>query len=1090
MDSKKIILAAICLFCTLFSGFAQQQVSGKVTDVTGEPVIGAGVVVESSGNGVVTGLDGTFTVNASKGDRLSISSIGYVTKLVAVAESPMMIVLDMDNTMLDDVVVIGYGFVKRRDLTGAVSSVKGSDLAANPVSNVSQALQGKLSGVNVISEDGRPGASVSVRVRGGGSVTQSNEPLYIVDGFPVGGISDIPASEIESIDVLKDASSTAIYGARGANGVILVTTRSAKAGRVKVSYDGYVQMKSVARTFDTMSAQDYLLFNWGYASSRGAANGDGFARYFGLGSAYGNHYKDYASVATHDYTHDLLRTAVSHSHTVNVSGGSEDTKVNLTLGYVNDEGIKINSDYNRFNAALKVSQKLAKRLTLDLDARYVETNTNGWESSVSGRGSTLSSAYFYRPIDNPLGGVDYSDVTSAFSFGIENIDPDHNPVLLIEDVTSRGLSRSFRASAALSWEIVKGLTARSEMSMSRGSSRSTYYENGYSNKEKRATLGRSVSEGLRSVTTLSWNKDFNGRHSIGLLAGNEIASSSSEGSSLSGNGYPDAFDYDTTMGLIQMATGKFSATNTINVPSHTVSFFGRANYGFMDRYLLTATFRADGSSKFAPNNRWGYFPAAAAAWRVIDEPFMENAKSWLSNLKLRLSYGTSGADNISSNLWRETWKTLPLSQNTIPIGGEFISFYAPDGLLANPDLKWETTISRNLGIDYGFLDGRVNGAVELYWNTTKDLLMAVPVDNTTGYSYQYQNFGRTSNKGVELSLNAVLVDNSDWHLDINALYNYNRNNLDDLANADQYQYSSYWSSSATVPVNDYMLEVGRPIGLVRGFRSNGWYTAADFDYDPATGIYALKAGVPDIAKAVTATQNHPFKVPAGQGAFPGCAKFEDVDGSGVVNLDDVTEIAELMPRHTGGFSINARWRDWDIAGNFNWVLGGKVYNVNMMIMQSGGEFNGIGRQRLATMAEAYKVYDIDASGDIYAVTDPAELDRLNAGAQYPTPYHQSGIAESRWLEDGSYLRLQNLTLGYTLPNKLSRKVGIERLRLYLTASNLFCLTSYSGLDPEVNTYTSGRIDFGGSLNCLPTMNMDYGAYPRSRSFTFGANITF
>ena len=287
-----------------------------------------------------------------------------------------------------------------------------------------------------------------------------------------------------------------------------------------------------------------------------------------------------------------------------------------------------------------------------------------------------------------------------------------------------------------------------------------------------------------------------------------------------------------------------------------------------------------------------------------------------------------------------------------------------------------------------------------------------------------------------------------------------------------------------------MLEVGRPIGLVRGFKSDGWYTTADFDYDPATGIYTLKAGVPDIAKAVTATQNHPFKVPAGQGAFPGCAKFEDVDGSGVVNLDDVTEIAELMPRHTGGFSINARWRDWDLAGNFNWVLGGKVYNVNMMIMQSGGEFNGIGRQRLATMAEAYKVYDIDASGDIYAVTDPAELDRLNAGAQYPTPYHQSGIAESRWLEDGSYLRLQNLTLGYTLPNRLSRKVGIERLRLYLTASNLFCLTSYSGLDPEVNTYTSGRIDVGGSLNCLPTMNMDYGAYPRSRSFTFGANITF
>ena len=1091
MFSKKSILTLACLLCTALFASAQQSISGKVTDVTGEPVIGAGVVVENTANGVVTELDGSFNIKVpQKGVKLVVSALGYLTQTVTADGSVLNIVLKTDNALLEDAVVIGYGTVKRRDLTGAVSSVKGSDLAANPVSNVSQALQGKLSGVNVVSEDGRPGASVSVRVRGGGSITQSNEPLYIVDGFPVSNINDVPASEIESIDVLKDASSTAIYGARGANGVILVTTKSAKAGRVKVTYDGYVQVKNVAKTYDNMSAQEYLLYNWGYATSRGEANGDGFAKYFGLGSKYGNHYKDYASVQTHDYTDDLLRTALSHSHTVNVSGGSETTKVNFTVGYVNDEGIRINSDYNRFNTSLKVSQKLAKRLTLDLDARYVETNTNGNNGLSAGRGSTLSSAYFYRPIDNPLGAVDYSDVTSAFSFGIENIDPDHDPVKLVEDITSTGLSRSLRASAALSWEIIDGLTARSEVTMNRSSSKSTYYENGYTSKEKRATLSRGIGDGLRSLTTLNYNVKFGDRHNLGLLAGNEIISSNSESSSLSGNGYPDSYDYDTAMGLIQMATGKFSATNTIGVPSHTLSFFGRANYSFLDRYLLTLTFRADGSSKFAPNNRWGYFPAAAAAWRVIDEPFMENAKGWLSNLKLRLSYGTSGSDNISSNLWRETWSTMSLSQNTIPIGGEFIAFYAPDGLLANPDLKWETTVSRNLGIDYGFLDGRINGAVELYWNTTKDLLMAVPVDNTTGYSYQYQNFGRTSNKGVEFSVNAVLVENRDWHVDVNLLYNYNRNNLDELANADQYQYSSYWSSSATTPTNDYMLAVGRPIGLVRGFISDGWYTAADFNYDSATGTYTLKDGVPDIAKAVTSTQNHPFKIPEGQTAFPGCAKFKDVDDNGIVNLDDVTEIAEMMPRHTGGFSVNARWRNWDLSGNFNYVIGGKVYNVAAMIEQSSGEFNGIGRQRHAYMANQYKVYNISDAGDIYAVTDPNELDALNANAQYPVSYHQSGIAESRWIEDGSYLRLQNLTLGYTLPNNISRKAGIERLRFYLTASNLFCLTGYSGLDPEVNTYTSGRVDFAGSLNCLPTMNMDYGAYPRARSFTFGANITF
>lgn len=1082
MKILKKILVPLCLACISLGASAQQHFTGTVTDISGEPVIGAGVIIEGTDTGVVTDLDGAFSIDAPRGARLVISSLGFLTQTVVADRSPLQITLQSDNAMLDDVVVIGYGTVKRRDLTGAVSSVRGQDLAANPVSNVSQALQGKLLGVNVVTEDGRPGASVSVRVRGGGSITQSNEPLYIVDGFPVGNINDIPASEIESIDVLKDASATAIYGARGANGVILVTTKAAKSGRIKVSYDGYVQMKNIAKMYETLSAQDYILHNWSYATSRGQANGDGFARYFGLGSAYGNHFKDYANVQTHDYTKDLLRTAVSHSHTVNVSGGSDNTKVSFTLGYVGDQGIKVNSDYNRFNAALKVSQKLAKRLTLDLDVRYAETTLNSRGSAV------ISSAYRYRPIDNPLGGIDYSAVTSAFSFGVENIDPDHDPVALNNDVTNLSNNRSLRAAAALSWEIIDGLTARTELTMSRGSGKTSYYEDGFTNKEKRATLTRRQSEGYRSLTTLNYDFKIGEDHSFGLLAGNEILSSGSEASTISGNGYSDSFDFNKTMGLIQMATGKFSASNAIAVPSHTLSFFGRANYAFKDRYLLTATFRADGSSKFAPNNRWGYFPAAAAAWRVIDEPWMDGARGWLSNLKLRLSYGTSGSDNISSDLWHETWSTKALSTNKIPIGGEFIAFYAPDGLLANPDLKWETTISRNIGIDYGFWDNRINGAVELYWNTTKDLLMVVPVDNTTGYSYQYQNFGRTSNKGVEISLNALLVENSDWHVDLGLLYNYNHNNLDELANADQYQYSSYWSSSASMPKEDFYLQVGRPIGLVRGFVSDGWYTAGDFDI--VDGVYTLKNGVPDIAKQVVGTYNHPFNVPKSQGAFPGAPKFKDVDGSGVVNTDDITDLGELMPRHTGSINLDVRYRNWDFSSNFNWVLGGKIYNVVTMGNQSGSEFNGIGRQRLAMIADAYKVYNVNGAGDIYAVTDPAELNSLNANAKYPLPYHQNGITESQWLENGSYLRLQTLTVGYTLPNKLSRKAGIERLRFYLTAGNLFCLTGYSGLDPEVNTYTNGRIGFAADVNNLPIMNMDTGSYPRARTFTFGANITF
>lgn len=464
------------------------KISGSVRDAAGESIIGATILEKGTSNGVVSDMDGNFSMTVAANGILHISYIGYVDQDIAVAgKSLFNIQLLEDTEMLDEVVVIGYGTVKRRDLTGAIASVKGDEVAANPVSNVAQALQGRLPGVNVVSQDGRPGATISVRVRGGGSITQSNDPLYVVDGFPVSNIGDIPASEIESIDVLKDASSTAIYGARGANGVILVTTKSAKEGQIKVSYDGYVQVKNVSKTLETLSAQEYILHNWSYAASRGTANQDAVEKYFGLGSKYGNHYADYANVKAHDYTDDVLRTALSHNHSVNVSGGTDKTKVIFTLGYINDEGIKINSDYNRLNASFKIRQKLAKTLDLDVDFRYTESNLNGRENVTNGKGSNVSGAYRYRPIDNPLGGVSYSEVASGFSFGVANIDDRHNPVELIDDITNKSYSRSLRGSAALSWEIIKGLVARSELSLTRSSSKSTYYENGYTNGDKRAT---------------------------------------------------------------------------------------------------------------------------------------------------------------------------------------------------------------------------------------------------------------------------------------------------------------------------------------------------------------------------------------------------------------------------------------------------------------------------------------------------------------------------------------------------------------------------------------------------------------------------
>lgn len=1056
-------------------------VTGAVTDPQQEPLMG--VVVSEKGkpsNGVVTDLDGNYTIKVSPSAVLTFTYTGFTSRDEAVAgRTTINVVLTEDLQNLDEVVVIGYGTMRRKDLTGAVASVKGEELVANPVSNVTQALQGRLPGVNVVSQDGRPGAAISVRVRGGGSITQSNEPLYVVDGFPVSSIDNLAASEIESIDVLKDAASTAIYGARGANGVILVTTKGGQAGKAKVTYEGYVQFKKVSKKQETLSAQEYVLDSWSYGASRGAAHQDAIEKYFGLGSKYGNHYADYANMSTHQYDDDILRTGFTHNHNLSVTGGSESTKMAFNVGYIDDEGIRINSDYNRFTTSLKVQQKISNTITLNAEARYDESNLNGAGARYT------NGAYHYKPIDNPLGGVSFSEV-SGLSFGVQNIDDSHNPVELINDLTSETYRRNFRGNAAVTWDIINGLTARSEIGITRGSSKNTYYENGYTQGKKIANMTRGTSKGLRWVSTLNYQFDIKDIHSFNLLAGYELLRNESESTYVSGEGFPDSFDYDHAIAMMHTAKYQTSFNNKFEVPGRTVSWFGRFNYNLMDKYLFTATFRADGSSKFAPNNRWGYFPAVAAGWRISEEDFMEGTRDWLSNLKLRLSWGESGADNISSNLWRETWKS---DANTdLPINGEFYPYYKPDGMKANPELKWETTISRNLGIDYGFLNSRINGSVEIYWNTTKDLLMLVPVDNTSGYSYQYQNFGQVSNKGIEISVNADIYRKGDFRFSAGAIYNYNRNNLDKMQNADQYVYSSYWGSSAQTPSNDWMLAVDQPIGLVRGYIADGFYTTADFNY--ANGVYTLKDGVPDLTKTVLATSKHPFSLPNGQVAYPGAPKFVDVDNSGDINEDDATNLGEVRPRHTGSFHLDFGYKGFDLSANFNWVYGGKVYNANAMKDASGNEYVGLTRQYAAWRANTYKSYNVDASGNLYAVTTPDELDALNVNASSATPYHQSGIVSSEFLEDGSYLRLQTLTLGYTLPQQLVQKARISNMRLYVTAGNLFTITGYKGLDPEVNTDTAGRTGFFQSVRCLPMFNMDNGAYPRARTWTIGASVTF
>jgi len=1074
----KIFVLSLFVF-TAGMAYAQQlTVKGNVTDAqTGEAIPGLAVVVSGTGIGTITDIDGNYSLsNVPSDGSLVFSFVGMKPQEVLVAgKTTIDVKMETEAIGLEEVVAIGYGTAKRKDITGSVASVKGEQLASIPVSNVAQAMQGRLAGVNVITQDGRPGATMSVRVRGGNSITQSSEPLYVVDGIQVSNINDLPADNIESIDVLKDAASTAIYGARGANGVILVTTKSAKEGKVTVKYNSYVQVKKNPKTLDVLDAYDYVLWNWAYATAYGSSYGDGVAHYFGLGSDYGDHLNEYKNVSSHNYVNDVMRTAMPFNHDLSITSGNENTKIYASVNYLNDEGIRIRSGYSRWRTNFKIDQKITDNLTFNEDVRYLETTTDGTSFDKA------TSAYQYRPIDNPLGDPTY---TTGLGQGEQNVDEYYNVVDVINNYDRVRKYQSIRSNSSLTWTPVKGLTAKTELSLSRNWSDTKEWDNGLETGYKIAELTKKDGSAIRWASTLNYEvQGLNTDHRLSFLVGNELLNSKSNTTYIQGAGYPSGFEMEDAFGMINMTNVAYDAgidefSYTIGTPSKSVSWFGRANYSYLERYLFTLTFRADASSVFAPNNQWGYFPAGAVAWRISEEPFMEGARDFLDNLKLRLSYGTSGADNISSSLWKETWTT-----ETISVDGETVTTYVPGEMLQNPDLKWETTTSRNVGLDFAFFNSRINGNIDTYWNSTKDILMKVPVDPTGGYSYQFQNVAQTSNKGIELAINIDLIRKNDFNLNVSASYNYNHNNIDKLNDNALADTKTNWASSMLTPTYDYIIREGKPVGLIQGYKADGFYTVDDFNY--SNGVYTLKDGVADIETIV----NYPDGVmngygkPDGQIASPGMAKFKDINEDGIINADDATEVGRTMPQHTGGFVFNASYKHFDFSAGFTYQIGGNIYNANAMYSMMGNKDNSLGANRLAFVKDVYKVYDIDSNGDLELITDPTALSALNADAKYALNYSEYGMCSSQFIEDASFLRLQNLTVGYTIPKTLTGKIGIQNLRLYFTGSNLFCLTGYSGLDPEVNTDTDG-------VNGFPTPNYDYNSYPKARTFTFGLNVTF
>lgn len=1080
---------------------AAKKVTGTVLDEQGQPMIGVTVRLRDGKAGATTDLDGKFSIEVPQNSVLVFSYIGYQEYTLTVGNQNNYIInMESENAALDEVVVIGYQTIKRKDLTGSVASVRGEDVATMPVANVAQALQGKLPGVNVTTQDGRPDATVSIRVRGGGSISQSNDPLILVDGITVKSLDDIPSDQVESIDVLKDASSTAIYGARGANGVILVTTKGAKEGKVSVSYNGYVKFNTPTKYLDTLDPYDYLSFVWGNAAALGDAYRVSFEKLYGLGDNAGSNtggIESYRNVSNQDIQKDVYNSSVSHNHDLTITGGNDKTRMLFSANYMDEEGMKINSYARRASFNFKINQKITKNLDVSFDARYSDRRTMGDEKTTNGSGSILSSSYRFRPIatSDILGDLDAMREGNMEMYGRQSTWDRYSPAARIGDYEPLYIRQRLRGTASLNWRIIDGLTYHTDLSYNRTWEEDKIWGGAIYNNYMNDATGEKLyagsvewakrgSWGLRWTNTMSY--DFNflpEEHRLNLLLGHEVTDSGGDEIEIDANHFPANFTKDNAFAMINQydkTAGTSNFFSGVDMPERILSFFGRVNYTLLDRYLFTFTFRADGSSKFSPEHRWGYFPAAAIGWRISEEPFMESTRDWLDNLKLRFSYGSVGNDGIDANLWSQMWTSETDMRWQYALNNQYSSSYDYSATeMANRDLKWETTITRNIGVDFSFFNSRLWGSVDLYWNTTKDLLMLTSIPGITGFTATYDNIGQTSNKGIEISLSGEIYKDKDWNITAGMNINFNKGNVDELADNVTGLYSSSWCGSSSFPGNDYILKEGSPVGIVRGYIYDGFYTTDDFNY--VNGQYVLKEGVADLGSFINPV--HGVDRPEGQNAYPGLPKYRDMNDDKVIDELDVCEIGDMNPVHTGGFNINATWKNFDLGLYFNWSYGNDVYNVNKIASMYCAKESGAYENKLAFMKDPYKIYDI-VDGQLVHLTTPEQLNAANVNAKYPLPYSENGVTSTLAIEDGSYLRLNTLTLGYSLPQNLLRKVGISKLRIYGTVYNVFTITGYSGLDPEVSANTSNN------NATYPTVGLDWGTYPRARSFVVGLNLTF
>lgn len=1060
-----LISALVMLFCVT-DMFAQGiTVTGRVIDETGEPLIAVTVFEDgNTSNGTMTDIDGNYSLNVSSAKATIVySCLGFAEiKETVGLRKVINVTLSEEKLSIDaaEVVSVGYGSVTRRDLTGSVSKVDMGEILKAPVTNFDQALTGKVAGVVVTTSDGALGSEANITIRGNNSLTQSSAPLYIIDGFPTESsmATALNSADIESIDILKDASATAIYGARGANGVIVITTKQGVEGKPKVNFSSSWTVSHIANKADLMNGYEFVqLQNEIYSLS---GNTNAYLKPSDEHSASGiTTYKleDYLDESHwNDWQDNIYRTSISQNYNVSISGGSKEAgnRYNISMSVVDQNGIIVKSNFQRYQGKVNFQQKLGKKVTFDFMANYSRAITNGVtptnaQQSSSATGWLIYSVWGYRPVKpKSQWGVSGDMVDEMIDADVASSnDYRFNPAMTVRNEYRKTIVDYLNASGGLTWDIIDDLklkiTGGYTLNKRRreefnGTQTYTGYEGSPSGKGINGGIYWNDKVSWVNDNTLTYTKRFNRKHNFTFLAG----------FTLSGEKFDYKGTYATQMttealGLNGLHTGSYQTVTPWQYDWTMMSGFFRVNYNFKYKYYVTASFRADGSSKFPKNNRWGYFPSAGLSWNINREDWLKD-KSWISNAKLRASWGLTGNNRTSTPYdFYSQIATLPGNPDSYDyvFDGNIVSGYYPSNM-SNENLKWETTEQYNVGLDFSVFDSRIKLTADWYLKNTRDLLLQATIPASSGYTSAMLNVGSMQNMGYEVTLDLVPVQkkNFTWNMNFNIAIN--RNKVTALTN-DQYSLlrSVSWDQrfNAQYP---YITQVGKPSGMMYGFIYEGTYKPEEFN-----GGTSLKDGIA-------------YMTSVGQDKVrPGDPKYRDINKDGLIDDNDRTVIGCGQPLHTGGFGNTFNFYGFDLNIFFSWSYGNDVINANRLYFENGSITN---TNQLKTYVNRWTPEN-----------PTSNIPRV--GADIASMF----VYSSRVVEDASFLRLRNVTLGYTLPRNVLRKMNFDTMRFYLSAENLWTLTNYSGPDPEVST-----------RNSVLTPGFDWSAYPRAMGVTAGLSFTF